>query len=364
MKHDPGPEARVDGPRCGLGGAPLVEGAQAAIVTEDPRTDHPHAPGGARPAAGAAPSAHREGTRRPRRSSIPDRPSWSAGPLGALLERAVAGLGLVAPGHLREIDAEVEARIARSPMDLNEYGYDPWGFQRDVARRAMVLSTLLYRHYFRVETTGIGNVPAGRVLLISNHAGQVAIDGVMIATACLLEAEPPRLPRAMGEYWLPTLPFVNVLMVRTGSVVGTPRNCVDLLERGEAVLAFPEGVRGMNKSFTERYRLMRFGHGFMRLALQTDTPIVPIAVVGSEEQMPSLGDFRPLARLLGMPAFPLVLTPLPLPVRYHVRFGEPMRFTGSHADEDAIVGEKVRQVKSRIRAMLDEGLRARRGLFA
>lgn len=215
-----------------------------------------------------------------------------------------------------------------------------------------------------VETTGIGNVPAGRVLLISNHAGQVAIDGVMIATACLLEAEPPRLPRAMGEYWLPTLPFVNVLMVRTGSVVGTPRNCVDLLERGEAVLAFPEGVRGMNKSFTERYRLMRFGHGFMRLALQTDTPIVPIAVVGSEEQMPSLGDFRPLARLLGMPAFPLVLTPLPLPVRYHVRFGEPMRFTGSHADEDAIVGEKVRQVKSRIRAMLDEGLRARRGIFA
>jgi 1-acyl-sn-glycerol-3-phosphate acyltransferase len=108
---------------------------------------------------------------------------------------------------------------------------------------------------------------------------------------------------------------------------------------------------------------MEFGYGFMRLALQTNTPIVPIAVVGSEEQAPSLGNFKPLARLLGMPAFPLVLLPLPLPVRYHIHFGAPMEFRGNANDEDSVVEGKVEQVKSRIRSMLEQGLRQRRSIF-
>ena len=110
--------------------------------------------------------------------------------------------------------------------------------------------------------------------------------------------------RGMGEYWLPTVPFVNELMVRTGSVVGTRKNCVDMLEQGECVIAFPEGVRGMNKLIWERYQLQEFGHGFMRLALETDTPIVPIAVVGSEEQAPAIANLQPLgapARHAGLP---------------------------------------------------------------
>ena len=81
-------------------------------------------------------------------------------------------------------------------------------------------------------------------------------------------------------------------MVRTGSVVGTRKNCIDLLQTGECVIAFPEGVRGMNKLIWERYQLQEFGHGFMRLALETDTPIVPIAVVGSEEQAPAIANLR------------------------------------------------------------------------
>jgi len=84
--------------------------------------------------------------------------------------------------------------------------------------------------------------------VIGNHAGQVAIDAMMVSTAMVLEAEPPRIVRGMGEYWLPTVPFVNVLMARMGSVVGTRKNCVDLLEAEEAVIAFPEGVRGSTSS--------------------------------------------------------------------------------------------------------------------
>ena len=235
----------------------------------------------------------------------------------------------------------------------------------------MAVTALLYRYWFRVETHGIEQIPAGRFLLIANHAGQIALDAAMIAAACFLEGDPPRIVRGMGEYWLPTVPWVSEVMVRTGSVVGTRKNCVDLLENDEAVIAFPEGIRGMNKLIWERYQLQEFGHGFMRLALETDTPVVPIAVVGSEEQAPAVANLMPLARLLGIPAFPVTLTwpwlgplgMLPLPVKYRIYFGEPMQFVGNPSDEDDVVAEKVDQVKGRIAAMLADGLQARSSIF-
>jgi 1-acyl-sn-glycerol-3-phosphate acyltransferase len=293
----------------------------------------------------------------------------------ATLPRATRALSsalceLVAP-PLRALEAEIEERMRRIPTKLNSYGYDAWGFHPDTARRAMVFTALLYRHWFRVETEGIGNLPAGRVILIGNHAGQVALDAAMIAAACFFEAEPPRIVRGMGEYWLPTVPWVNIIMVRTGSVVGTRRNCIELLENEEAVIAFPEGIRGMNKLIWERYQLQEFGQGFMRLALETHTPIVPIAVIGSEEQTIAIANLHPLARLLRMPAFPVTLTwpwlgPLglvPLPVKYRITFGEPMVFEGNPSDEDEVIAEKVEQVKGRIAAMLAQGLGRRRSLF-
>jgi 1-acyl-sn-glycerol-3-phosphate acyltransferase len=275
------------------------------------------------------------------------------------------------PDVLRSLNEDIAARLRRMPTRVNEYGYDPWGFNIDAMRRSMVICTLLYRHYFRVETYGIENVPDGRVLVIANHAGQVAIDAAMIGTATMLEREPPRILRGMGEYWLPTVPFVNLLMSRTGSVVGTPKNCADLLRIEEAVIAFPEGIRGMNKLFSERYRLQRFGSGFMRLALATKTPIVPVAVVGSEEQAPAIANLTGLGRVLGMPAFPITLTfpllgPLgliPLPAKYRIYFGKPLRFEGDPDDEDAVIERKVGRVVNTIQAMLDHGLRERAGIF-
>jgi 1-acyl-sn-glycerol-3-phosphate acyltransferase len=127
----------------------------------------------------------------------------------------------------------------------------------------------------------------------------------------------------------------------------------------------------MNKLIWERYQLQEFGHGFLRLALETDTPIVPIAVVGSEEQAIAIANVRPLARLLRMPAFPVTITwpwlgllgMLPLPVKYRIYFGEPMRFQGNPHDEDEVIGEKVDQVKAHIATMLADGLARRRSLF-
>jgi 1-acyl-sn-glycerol-3-phosphate acyltransferase len=311
----------------------------------------------------------------PTARTAPTVPAVSRRPRGGLrdlLRRAADELlEQLTPEVVREIDDEVAARLRRMPTRTNEYGYDPWGLNVDVARQAMVICTLLYRYYFRVDVVGVDHIPDGRVLIIANHAGQVALDAAMIGTATLLEREPPRIVRGMGEYWLPTVPFVNQLMSRTGSVVGTPKNCTDLLDAEEAVIAFPEGVRGMNKLFSERYRLQRFGSGFMRLALSTRTPIVPVAVIGSEEQAPAIANLKGLGRLLGMPAFPITITwpwlgplgLLPLPTKYRIYFGKPMRFEGDPDDEDAAVDRKVQKVVDTIQGMIDRGLAEREGIF-
>jgi 1-acyl-sn-glycerol-3-phosphate acyltransferase len=275
------------------------------------------------------------------------------------------------PETVWDLQQEIDERMRRIPTRLNAYGYDRFGFHPDTTRRALLFTSLLYRYWFRAAVHGIERVPSGRVLLIANHAGQVALDAAMIGCAMFLDGEPPRIIRGMGEYWLPTVPWVNEAMVRTGSVVGTRKNCIELLELDECVIAFPEGVRGMNKLIWERYQLQEFGLGFMRLALETDTPIVPIAVVGSEEQAPAIANLMPLARLLRMPAFPVTLTwpwlgplgMLPLPVKYRIHFGEPMRFAGNPSDEDEAIAEKVEEVKARIARMLAEGLASRRSLF-
>jgi 1-acyl-sn-glycerol-3-phosphate acyltransferase len=175
----------------------------------------------------------------------------------------------------------------------------------------------------------------------------------------------------MGEYYLPTIPFFSVFMHRVGSVVGTPSNCAHLLAHEEAIMVFPEGERGFVKTFRQRYQLQRFGLGFMRLALETGTPIVPVGIVGGEEQSPGLANLRPIGRLIGSPAFPVTLTfPwlglagfVPLPVKFHIRFGEAMRFVGDPSEEDASIEKKVEKVKDRIRALIAEGRRARRNWF-
>jgi 1-acyl-sn-glycerol-3-phosphate acyltransferase len=212
------------------------------------------------------------------------------------------------------------------------------------------------------------HLPEGRVLLVANHSGQIPIDAAIIAAAGFLDADPPRLVRAMVEKWASTLPFVSTLFTRLGHVVGVPENGRRLLEMGEAVLAFPEGIRGVSKPFSRRYRLAEFGRGFMRLGMATETPIVPVALVGAEEQYISLGNLDWAARLLKMPVFPIVpqvLLPggqLPLPTKYHLTFGEPLHFAGD-PDDDALVAEHVGLVETAISGMLAEGLRERRGVF-
>ena len=247
----------------------------------------------------------------------------------------------------------------------NEYGVDPFGFDLKYAMAAMAPFIWLFKNYFRVEVNGIEKVPPGRVLLIANHSGQLPLDGAMIGVSMLTQAQPPRAIRSMVEKWVPALPYVSAFMARVGQIVGTPENCRRLLHSEEAILVFPEGARGITKLWPQRYQLQEFGLGFMRLALETKTPIVPVAVVGAEEQSPAFMNLKPVAKLLGFPAFNITPTgvPFPLPTKYRIYFGDPMTFTGRPDDEDAELDKKVRTVKAALQAMLNLGLKERKHVF-
>ena len=266
---------------------------------------------------------------------------------------------------LQQGGKDLEARLARLVAPQNEYGGDPFGLDLEFTKAAVAPALWLYKNWFRVETRGIEQVPAGRVVLVGNHSGQLPLDALMIGMAMLLEAEPPRICRAMVEKWAPTLPFVAPFFARIGQVVGTPENARRLLAAGETLMVFPEGTRGLNKTFDKKYQLQEFGIGFMRLALEARAPMVPVAVVGAEEQAPALWDFKAAAKVLGFPALPITptLLPLPLPVKYRLHFGAPMRFSGSAEDEDAELERKVKEVKAQIQAMLNRGVEERKSVF-
>jgi len=284
----------------------------------------------------------------------------------------VSVLGFL-PDPFGSLRAELEARVRRITTPLNEYGFDPFGFDKRSFVSRSILLALAYRHWFRVETRNLGNLPpSGAVLLVANHAGNTfAWDAAMLAGACFLEAEPPRLARGLAEYYLPQLPFLSEDVVQAGSVVGTPENCAQLFERGECVMVFPEGARGAIKPYSKAYQLQRFGLGFMRMALEFRVPILPVGIVGSEESNPGFYDSKFLARLVGAPGFPITATfpwlgPLgfvPLPVKFRIHVGSPMRFDGPHDAEDAEIEPKVEEVKKAIASLIAEGLAARKGWF-
>lgn len=268
----------------------------------------------------------------------------------------------------RTYGEEISARIASIRMHKNEAGYDPFGFDPEAARVVLALITFLHRTYFRTEVFGMEHVPHGRALFVGNHSGQIPIDATLILAALMLDTNPPVFARSMVEKWTQKLPFIAEMFPRIGQVLGAPDNARRLLEADFSLLVFPEGVRGISKPFRQRYQLAEFGLGFMRLALETKTPVVPVAVIGGEEQYPTIANLKGVAKLLGLPSFPVAPQlfmgmVLPLPTRYRIYFGEPLTFEGDPDDDDAEIETRVRKVRDAVRRMLDEGLKRRKHVF-
>lgn len=265
----------------------------------------------------------------------------------------------------RKVPDELAAIVDEVSPTVNALGYDKWGYSTAAAKRTLYVAAWFYRHYFRIEAHGIGRVPPGRGLLIGNHSSQLAYDGMMVAAAMMLDAKPPRAVKAMIEKVFQRVPLVNVFMTRVGQITGLPENCEKLLSDEELLMVFPEGARGSGKLWKDRYKLLDFGTGFMRLAMKMRAPITPFAFIGGEEACPAIVDIKPLARMFKIPYFPVTPTilPLPLPARCSIWFGEPMYFSGTGLEEDAEVEVKVVEVKARIAALIDEGRRARTSLY-
>jgi 1-acyl-sn-glycerol-3-phosphate acyltransferase len=262
---------------------------------------------------------------------------------------------------------ELDERIANLKVELNSAGFDRWGLHPETIRKFLPVLYFLYKKYFRVETAGLENIPPGKALFIGNHGGQIPLDAAMAGLALFMEGEPPRIARAMVERWVPTVPFVSALFTRIGAIVGDPMNCRELLIHDQSVLIFPEGVRGSGKLFKDRYQLQRFGTGFMRLALEASAPIVPVAIIGTEETYPSVFNFESLAKAIGAPYLPItpffpLLGPLgllPLPSKVTVRFGKPLIFEGDPKESEEKIREKVQAVKDALQAEINVGLEKR-----
>jgi 1-acyl-sn-glycerol-3-phosphate acyltransferase len=252
-------------------------------------------------------------------------------------------------------DPEVEARVRRLELPFNKHGIDTYGIaQRDLTRFFSILAWF-YRNYFHVQVTGIEHVPKrGRAMLIGNHSGGVALDAAMVLASMLLELDPPRLAQGMAEKFINLLPFASEWTSRTGQLTGIPEHAERLLRDDRLLMVFPEGARGTAKLYWERNSLVGFGTGFMRLALQTQTPIVPFAFLGGGDAIPTVLNLYKLGRLFGAPYIPVTpwLVPLPRRVPLSIHYGEPMVFTGSSTEEDAVIERHVEQVKQRVAQLI------------
>ena len=297
---------------------------------------------------------------------------------------------------LAELSTRIQQLTGRNVIDLNRimgvvqfineqrqlarrgpnYMVDDFGFDPQWTESFLSVFMVLYRDYWRVETTGVENVPAtGRALLVSNHAGVLPWDGTMIKTAVFAEHSHPRHVRALVASQFMAMPVMGWFLRRTGQAVGHPDDTRRLLERDELVLVFPEGVRGTGKGFNDRYRLRRFGRGgFVTTAIRSRAPIVPVSVVGSEEIYPMVADLAPVAKFLGLPYFPVTpfwpwfgpLGMIPLPSKWRIQFHAPIHVEDNPpeaADDQNLVMALSDEVRNVIQQGIYDNLKLRRGVF-
>lgn len=299
-----------------------------------------------------------------------------AGALGGLVGGAARGLaeGLAGPDW-EEKAADGLAFLRRRVT--GEYEVDEFGFDQELTDQ-LVMSILrpLYEKYFRVEVRGLEHVPAkGGALIVANHSGTLPLDALMTQVAVHDHHPEARNLRLLGADLVFQLPLVGELARKSGHTLACHADAERLLSQGELVGVWPEGYKGLGKPFRDRYKLQRFGRGgFVSSALRTGVPIVPCSIVGAEEIYPMIGNFRTLARLLGLPYFPVtptfpVLGPVglvPLPTKWRIEFGEPIRtdtYPAHTADDPMVVFNLTDEVRETIQHTIYKVLMHRRSVF-
>jgi 1-acyl-sn-glycerol-3-phosphate acyltransferase len=295
--------------------------------------------------------------------------------------RAAIGEGWFGPDTLKSLWYMLNYTV-KSQADLikrrytGEYDTDEWGLDWEFLDAVLPFFRFMYKRYWRVETTGFENVPdEGRALLVANHSGQVPWDGTMITTAVLTEHPSRRLVRGLYAYQFPAVPFFSHMLVKTGQTLADLENGIRLLEQDELVAVYPEGYKGVSKLYKDRYRLARFGRGgFVKMAMITQAPIVPISVVGAEETYVALGKSPLLARLMGLPWVPItptlpwlgLLGLVPLPTKWYIDFGEPVpldAYGADAADNVVLISQLTDHIRNIVQEMVHTRLAHRRSIF-
>ena len=266
------------------------------------------------------------------------------------------------------LDDEARQRAQNIHFRDAGHGYDSFGLHPSFVALGEVIVSPLYDKYFRVRSFDHHHIPTtGPAVLAANHSGNLPMDGMLIWLDVLRNTSPPRVARPIADHFVPSLPYLGTLFSRGGLVGGSRGNARSLLDAGEMLMIFPEGVPGIVKSFHQRYQLQTFREGHAELAIRHQAPIVPIGVVGGEEQLPSFFSSRRLGKLFGIPTFPIPVVPVPLPVRYYLYYGEPIpvheEFTPADADNPATVGEVASRVKAAVNTLIERGLDERPGVF-
>jgi 1-acyl-sn-glycerol-3-phosphate acyltransferase len=257
-----------------------------------------------------------------------------------------------------------------------EYDTDEWGLDWEFLDAVRPFFTFLYKVYWRVDTTGLEHIPIeGRALLVSNHSGLLPWDGLMVGTAVLTEHPAQRLVRSLYGTVVPTLPYFSAFVSKLGQTLATVENGTRLLEQDELVAVFPEGYKGAGKPFRDRYQLARFGRGgFVKMALGTQTPIVPVSVVGAEETNIILKKVPLGSTTSGLPYLPISLTfpwlgilgLVPLPTKWYIDFGEPVPMDGYGPDAATnlvLIAQLTDHVRNIVQDMLNNRLAQRRSVF-
>lgn len=247
------------------------------------------------------------------------------------------------------------------------HGYDPFGMHQGGVAMGLVITRFLYERYFRVTSHGVHSVPPeGPVVLAANHSGTLPLDAMMIWSDVVRHAQGGRVPRVVMDHFVPNLPWVSVLFTGAGGFGGSRGNFHALLDAGECVIVFPEGTAGIGKPFRERYQLQRFREGFAELCIQHQVTVVPVAVIGAEEQWPQVARIDGV-HAFGAPFLPIPATPLPLPVRYHLWYGDPIRTADRWSRDDArdpdAVDTLARETQTAVAALIARGLSERKGVF-
>jgi len=291
------------------------------------------------------------------------------GPARPAREAAIETFGEAAARRIAKVllPAADRERLARLALPDAGHGYDAFGLHPAWVALSVGVGRFLYDYYFRVESIGAENIPAsGPAILAANHAGMLPLDAAMLHLDVLRQSEPPRLARPVADWFVPLLPLVSTLFSRSGVVSGSRRNVARLLESGELIELFPEGVAGIGKPFSQRYRLQGWTVGHAEMAIRHRVPVVPVAIIGSEEQWIELLRIRRF-HWFGAPYLPVPLFLVPLPVRYHIYYGEPIvlheGWKATAADDPTIVEAAAARVRQAVEALLARGLRARRGIF-